>query len=88
MITGSSSGLGFALSELLYNCDQYRVAITARKFSQVKLRERFVEKDNFKIFDLDRETRIIRKEVGTEGTICYTQLTPQLLTKWAEYIVK
>lgn len=53
LITGSSSGLGFALSELLYSCDQYRVAITARKFSQVKLRDRFIEKDNFKIFDLD-----------------------------------
>ena len=42
----------------------------------------------YKIFDLDRETRIARKEAATEGTICYVSLTSQQINKWKEYIVK
>lgn len=41
-----------------------------------------------KIYDLDRDTRILRKETASEGTICYTHLTTNLLTKWKEYLVK
>ncbi|MFN7905721.1 MAG: GTPase HflX [Pseudobdellovibrionaceae bacterium] len=48
----------------------------------------FPRNQEFKIFDLGRETRIVRKEAATEGTVCYAQLTPFLLTKWAEYLVK
>lgn len=62
LITGASSGLGYALAELLYNFDQYRVAITARRFSQVKLRERFKETENFRIFDLDITQEKSRKK--------------------------
>ncbi|MCB0370465.1 MAG: SDR family NAD(P)-dependent oxidoreductase, partial [Bdellovibrionales bacterium] len=53
LITGASSGLGLALAELLYKQDQYRTAITARRFSQLKLRQKFTEKDTFKIYELD-----------------------------------
>lgn len=53
LVTGTSSGLGLALAELLYQYPQYRVAITARKFSQKKLRDKFEENENFKIFELD-----------------------------------
>ncbi|MEK6774037.1 MAG: GTPase HflX [Bdellovibrionota bacterium] len=48
----------------------------------------FPRNEEYKIFDLDRETRIHRKEAATEGTICYTQLTPALLSRWKEYLVK
>lgn len=41
-----------------------------------------------KIYDLSREAQISRKETGSEGTICYTHLTPTLITKWREYLVK
>jgi GTP-binding protein HflX len=48
----------------------------------------FPRHEEFKIYDLDRETRILRKETATEGTVCYTQLTPTLIARWRDYIVK
>ncbi len=48
----------------------------------------FPRREEYKIFDLDRETKILRKEAATEGTICYAQLTPTLLSRWKEYLVK
>ncbi|MCB0370251.1 MAG: GTPase HflX [Bdellovibrionales bacterium] len=41
-----------------------------------------------KIYDLNRDTKITRKESATEGTICYTSLTSNQITKWKEFIVK
>lgn len=48
----------------------------------------FPKTAEYKIFDLDRDTRITRKEAATEGTICYTSLTSQQINKWKDYIVK
>lgn len=48
----------------------------------------FPKASEYKIFDLDRDTRITRKEAATEGTVCYTSLTSQQINKWKEYIVK
>lgn len=48
----------------------------------------FPREHEHKIFDLSRETKIVRKETATEGTVCYTQLTPALLSRWREYLVK
>lgn len=48
----------------------------------------FPRHEEYKIYDLSRETRLQKKETATEGTVCYAQLTPALLTKWKEYIVK
>lgn len=48
----------------------------------------FPKSSEYKIFDLDRDTRITRKEAATEGTVCYTSLTSQQINKWKEYIVK
>lgn len=53
LVTGASSGLGLALAELLCNYPEYRIAITARGFSQKKLRDKFQESDTLKIFELD-----------------------------------
>ena len=48
----------------------------------------FPKTSEHRIYDLDRDTRILRKESASEGTICYTHLTTNLLTKWKEYLVK
>lgn len=48
----------------------------------------FPKTEEFKIFDLSREAPILRRESASEGTVCYTQLSPQLLAKWKSYLVK
>lgn len=48
----------------------------------------FPKSEEYKIFDLGRETRILRKESATEGTICHAQLTQVLMNRWKEYLVK
>lgn len=48
----------------------------------------FPRKDEYRIFDLTRETNVIRKEQGSEGTICVVHLTPALMAKWNEFLVK
>lgn len=48
----------------------------------------FPRQTEHRIFDLSRETKIVRKETGSEGTICYAPLTPALLTRWKEFLVK
>lgn len=48
----------------------------------------FPRHEEHKIYDLDRESKITRKEPASEGTVCYTQLTPALMSRWRDYIVK
>ncbi|MGZ3768916.1 MAG: GTPase HflX [Bdellovibrio sp.] len=48
----------------------------------------FPRAEEYKIFDLDRDAQISRKETATEGTICYTQLSPALMSRWKDYVVK
>lgn len=48
----------------------------------------FPRAEEYKIFDLGREAQITRKETATEGTVCYTQLTPTLINRWKDYLVK
>lgn len=48
----------------------------------------FTHADEYKIYDLTRETKVLRKEPGTEGTVLYAQMTPNLINKWREYLVK
>lgn len=47
----------------------------------------FSKRDEYKIFDLSRDTQILKKEPGTEGTVCYVQLTTQLLTRWKDHLI-
>lgn len=44
--------------------------------------------NEYRIYDLSREARINRKEAATEGTICYAMMTPTLLNKWKDFLVK
>jgi GTP-binding protein HflX len=48
----------------------------------------FTKSEEYKIFDLSREGRIVRKEAATEGTVCVAQLTPSQLSKWRNHLVK
>jgi GTPase len=48
----------------------------------------FPKAEEYKIYDLSRDTRIVRKESATEGTICVVQMTPALINQWKSHIVK
>lgn len=48
----------------------------------------FPKTQEHKIFDLGRETKIVRQEPASEGTVCYAQMTPSLINRWREYLVK
>jgi GTP-binding protein HflX len=48
----------------------------------------FSKSEEYKIFDLSREGRILRKESATEGTVCIAQLTPSQISKWRHHLVK
>ena len=48
----------------------------------------FSHSHEFKIYDLSREAKITRKETATEGTVCYALMTPQLINKWRDFLVK
>lgn len=48
----------------------------------------FTKAQEYKIYDLSRDTRIVKKEPATEGTICVAQMTPALINRWREFLVK
>lgn len=48
----------------------------------------FPRTEEYRIFDLSRETRIVKKEQGSEGTVCYAQMTPALISRWRDFLVK
>ncbi|MES3038637.1 MAG: GTPase HflX [Bdellovibrionota bacterium] len=47
----------------------------------------FPKMDEYKIYELDREAQVSRKEPGSSGTVIYTSLTSNLMAKWREYLV-
>ncbi len=53
LVTGASSGVGRALAENFYKLPQYRTVVTARRQSLASLQGQLVEKDHFKIVELD-----------------------------------
>lgn len=48
----------------------------------------FDRANEYRIYDLGREAKINRKEAATEGTICVAMLTPTLMNKWKDFLVK
>lgn len=48
----------------------------------------FDRANEFKMYDLSREAKINRKEPATEGTICFAMMTPTLMNKWKDFLVK
>jgi len=55
---------------------------------QTEVEMYFSRLEEYKIYDLSREAKITKKEPATEGTICFALMTPTLITKWKEYLVK
>lgn len=53
LVTGCNSGIGFALAQLLYKQERYRVVITAREKNMSRLREIFKETERFIVRPLD-----------------------------------
>lgn len=47
----------------------------------------FPRADEYRIFDLGRETQITRKEPASSGTICTAHMTPNLLSRWRAFLV-
>lgn len=48
----------------------------------------FPHSEEYKIYDLTRDTKVTRKETASEGTVCYAQMTPSLMNRWKDYLVK
>ncbi len=48
----------------------------------------FKREQEHKIYDLNREVKLIKKETATEGSVCFAQMTPAQIAKWREYILK
>ncbi len=40
------------------------------------------------IFDLGRESQILRREAGSQGTLCLANMTDHLIPRWSEYLVR
>ncbi len=55
---------------------------------QSKLELYFPKQEEHKIFELARESNLLRKEAASEGTICYVQMNPMALNRWKDYLVK
>jgi len=47
----------------------------------------FPKSEEYKIYELGRETQITKREAASSGTLCLAHMTPKLLTRWQEYLV-
>lgn len=47
----------------------------------------FPKSEEYRIFDLGRETQITRRESASSGTICTAHMTPSLLSRWRDFLV-
>jgi GTP-binding protein HflX len=47
----------------------------------------FPKNEEHRIYELGRETQIVRKEAASSGTVCSAYLTPSLLSRWRDYLV-
>lgn len=63
---------------------QMTVAIQALN-EQVELY--FPREDEHKIYELGRESQIVKTEAASTGTICYASMTPAQVHRWSSYVV-
>lgn len=72
-----------------HGLDQLK-ALMSEKISELQMDFQlyFPRAEEHRIFDLSRETKITRKEPASEGTICHAQMTPQMVSRWRDYLVK
>lgn len=66
LVTGTGSGIGHAIAELLYKENGYRVIITARKKAIAMLHRHFPETDRFLIRELDVVSKEQRENLIAE----------------------
>ncbi len=64
-----------------------RLMIETVQGMQTEVQLFFPREDEHRIYELTREATISRKEAASEGTICYTKLTPTMLHRWHEFLV-
>ncbi len=55
---------------------------------QTEVQLYFDRANEYRLYDLGREAKIMRKEAATEGTICIAMMTPTLMNKWKDFLVK
>lgn len=48
----------------------------------------FPKEEEHRIYELGRESQIVKKEAASTGTICYASLTPQQVSRWSEFLVQ
>ena len=46
----------------------------------------FPKEKEYKIYDLARQAKILRKEEGSEGTLCYIKIPANKTSQWKEYL--
>jgi GTP-binding protein HflX len=64
-----------------------QMIVVAQTFNeQVELY--FSKEEEHKIYELGRESQIVKKESASTGTICYASLTPAQVSRWSEFLVQ
>ncbi len=48
----------------------------------------FPKSEEHKIYELGRESQIVKTEAASTGTICYAALTPAQVSRWSEFLVQ
>ena len=48
----------------------------------------FSKEEEHKIYELGRESQIVKKEAASTGTICYATLTPAQVSRWSSFLVQ
>ncbi len=48
----------------------------------------FPKAEEHRIYELGRESQISKTEAGSQGTICYANMTPAQVTRWKDYLVR
>lgn len=48
----------------------------------------FTKDQEHKIYELGRESHIVKTEAASTGTICYASLTPAQVSRWSSYLVQ
>jgi short-subunit dehydrogenase len=66
LVTGCSSGIGFALAELLYRRSEYRVVVTCRQKSFDELKKRFDQTERFMVRAMDVISEVDRIHLVSE----------------------
>ncbi len=48
----------------------------------------FSKEDEHKIYELGRESNIVKRECASTGTICFASLTPAQVSRWSSFMVQ